>query len=352
MNFTRTTTRTTDISRRTAAAAMLALLAACGGGGGGGDAAPAPGGGGTDPGTPAPAPAPAPAPEPAPTPPTTPALVTGQYRLAAASTDFAGALAAMNAQGAQGYAFLSTLGASQGTFGDFYVSDTAHAGARLEYATQPIAASADAALAQMNAQGAQGFLYKAPMAFSSGSDLRSLYVRDASRSNTYSYERQPITGAVSRAAFDAQLNAQGARGYRFFGPLMAGSDSFSLYGKDASATTYAYTVRDAGAANGAALLQQLNELGAQGFVYVGALLVEGSTVALFEKSSAQNGPVEYRVEESSQGSADQLVARLNERAAQGFFFFSDVGLSDGKIYTLSVKNAVGLRHPLAGPTFP
>ncbi|MDR6214157.1 hypothetical protein QE399_001846 [Paracidovorax wautersii] len=352
MNFTRTTTRTTDISRRTAAAAMLALLAACGGGGGGSDAPPAPGGGdgggggGTDPGTPAP--------PTTPTPPTTPSVVTGQYRLLPAATDFAGALAAMNAQGAEGFAFLSAMGPSgaPGAFGDFYVSDTAHTGVRLEYATQPNAASADAALAQMNAQGTHGFQYKSGVSYGSVSDLRSLYVKDASRSNTYSYERQPATGAVDRAAFDAQLNAQGARGYRFVGPLAVGNEFFSLYVKDASATTYSYTLRDAGAANGAALQQQLSELGAQGFMYQGALVVQGSTVVMFEKSSAQNGPLEYQVEESNQSSLDQMLARLNERAAQGFFFFSDVVAGDGKIYTISVKNAVALRHPLAGITFP
>lgn len=341
-----------NISRRAAAVLVIAMLAACGGGGGGGgggdtgggggggDGGGGGGGGGSNPGT--------------------PVAVTGQYRLQPAATDFNGALAAMNAQGAQGYAFLSSFfpSGNASTFGDFYVSDTAHASSRLDYAMEPVVTTADAALAQMNARGAQGYAYKAGAAYGTTMPIeqRSIYVKDTSRSVTYSYERLASTSSTTKATYEAQLNAQGARGYRIVGPMIVGGEQFNLYSKDNSGATYSYSLRDwvgnFGVADGAALQQQLTEMGAQGYMYQGGMALQGQTVVQFEKSSAQNGAVEYQVEQSTQTTLDGMLARMNERAAQGFFLFSDVIANDGKTYTISVKNAVALRHPLAGISFP
>lgn len=331
----------TQITRRAAVVAAVAALAACGGSGGGGDDSAGGGGdgGGTTPGTP------------------TPVAVTGQYRLLTAAADFTSSLAAMNAQGAQGYAFLSPMGPNASTvFGDFYVTDTAHAASKFDYVALPDAASADAALAQMNAQGAKGYAYKSGMAFGSITDLRSLYVKDTSRSMSYSYERLPTSAATTRTAYESQLNAEGAKGFRSVGPLFVGGDMFNLYGKDSSSATYTYTLRTAtgqfGVANGAALQQQVNELGAQGYLYLGANVLGSETVMIYEKSSTQNGAVEYSVDQSTETSLNQLLAQLNERAAKGYFFFSDIVANDNKIYTISVKNAAALRNPLAGIAFP
>lgn len=284
----------------------------------------------------------------------------GQYRLLPAATDFGGALAAMNAQGAQGYAFFASLfpAANPMTVGDFYISDTAHAGSRLEYATEPDVASADAALAQMNARGAQGYAYKGSTTYGTNLSMeqRSLYVKDTSRSATYSYERQPLSSATTRTDYEAQLNAQGARGYRIVGPLMVGNDEFNLYVKDNSGATYSYSLHDwignFGVADGAALLQQLTGMGAQGYMYQAGMALPGGAVVQFEKSSAQNGAIEYTVDESQPDSLDQVLTRLNARAAQGFFLLGDVMANDGKTWTVSIKNAVAMRHPAAGISFP
>lgn len=339
------------MSRRAAAVVVIALLAACGGGGGGGDDSGGGtggggggggngGGGGSNPGT--------------------PAVVTGQYRMLPAATSFASALSDMNAQGAQGYAFFSSLypGGNVTTFGDFYVSDTAHAGSKLEYVMEPDVASADAALAQMNARGAQGYAYKGGAAYGTTLPIeqRSIYVKDTSRSTTYTYERRASTGTTNRAAYEAQLNEQGARGFRQVGPMFVAGEQFTLYVKDNSGATYSYSLRDwtgnFGIASGAALQQQLTEMGAQGFMYQAGMSIQGQTVVQFEKSSAQSGAIEYAVEESKPGSLDQMLARMNERAARGFFLFGNVVVNDGTTQTISVKNAVALRHPLAGISFP
>ncbi len=339
-----------QMTRRAASLVMAACLAACGGGGGGGGSVGTPpggsdgsggsGGGGNGDGGGAPA-----------------QQVTGQYAMQPAASG-AAALAAFNDQGSRGYAFIgtqSTSGDSAGT--DFYVTDTAHSGSRLAYEFIAQASSGDALVAQLNQQGARGFAFKAPY-LSDASGIRLLTVRDTTRSVTYSYERLPISGSLGSDAFQAQLDAEGARGYRLVGPMGAGADSFNLYVKDSSATTYAYTViplsGSGGMASGDALRQRLNEQGAQGRFYLGAFVLQGQASAqVFEKSSAQSGPIDYDLSTVSlQVSASQRLAAMNQRAAQGLFFVSDLTTDDGSVYTLSARNAASLRSPLAGIAFP
>ena len=340
--------KTADITRRTAAAAVIALLAACGGGGGSDDGASGGGnggggsGGGTNPGT--------------------PALVTGQYRTEPAAQSMAAALTAMNAQGEQGYAFLSALGTNVSglsmEMGDFYLHDSAHAGSKLQYETLPEAVTAATALAQFNQQGARGFAFKSGIAFGSTTDIRTLYVKDTSRSSTFAYEQFPTSSATNRDAFQTQLNAQGARGFRLVGPWGAGNDMFNLYAKDSSTTTYSYKLFDVaapyGMANGDALRSRLDEMGAQGYLFLSAFVLPGNAgVQVFEKSSAQSGAIAYRLQASNpQASVAQLLTQFNAQAAQGYFFFSELFTDDGARHTLSVQGAAHLRHPMAGVTFP
>ncbi len=343
------------MTRRAASLVLAACLAACGGGGGGdGGVGTAPGGGdgsssggggnggGSGGGGGAPA-----------------QQVTGQYAMQPAASGSA-ALAAFNDQGSRGYAFIGTqsTGSGSGSTGtDFYVSDTAHSGSRLAYEFVAQASSGDALVAQLNQQGARGFAFKAPY-LSDASGIRLLTVRDTTRSVTYSYERLPISGSLGSDAFQAQLNAEGARGYRLVGPFGAGPDSFNLYAKDSSATTYAYTVipisGSGGMPSGDALRQRLNEQGAQGRFYLGAFVLQGQASAqVFEKSSAQNGPIDYDLAAVSlQASASQKLAAMNQLAAQGLFFVSDLTTDDRSVYTLSARNAASLRSPLAGIAFP
>ncbi len=349
------------MTRRAAALALTACLAACGGGGGGGDAfgggGTGGGGGGVDGGgngggnggggngggnggggTPSP-------------------QVTGQY-IAQPAASGAALLAAMNDQGSRGYAYLSAMVTGGSAQNDFYVTDTAHASSRLSYETVAQANSGDGLVAQLNQQGARGFAFKGPYMSADGPGISLLTVRDAERGATYSYERQAISGSLSSDAFQAQLNAEGAMGYRLVGPIGAGQDSFNLYARDSSATTYSYTVipvsGSGGMASGDALRQRLNEQGAQGRFYLGAFSLQGGAIGqVFEKSSVQNGPVEYDLSAVNlQQTADQKLAAMNQRAAQGFFFVSDLSIDDGGTYTLSARNAASLRSPLAGVAFP
>ena len=360
---------TADLTRLTATALIASLLAACGGSDGNGDST-AP----TVPGAPAPAPSPAPAPAPGPDPTTpapapapSPANVTGQYRQESAPASMDAALAAMNAQGAQGYAYLATFAVNPGTnsqaLGSFYLQDTAHTGSRLQYVAIAQPATADALLALLNQQGASGFAYKSPMSFGTVSESRGIFVKDTTKSTTYTYEKLPISSTLSRDGFVAQLNAQGARGFRLVGPMTAGNEFFNVYMKDSSANTYAYIgldgLQSSVAAYGDALRQRLNEQGGQGRLWVGDFVVQGNaTASIFEKSASQSGAIRYTVEPAgARSTLDQLQAELNARAAQGLFYFSDVASVETSTnaissFTVSVGGAESLRNPLAGITYP
>jgi hypothetical protein len=79
----------------------------------------------------------------------------------------------------------------------------------------------------------------------------------------------------------------------------------------------------------------------------------GAIGQVFEKGSAQNGPVEYDLSAVNlQQTADQKLAALDQRPAQSFFSVSDLLIDDGITYTLSARNAASLRSPLAGVAFP
>ncbi|CAB5715046.1 Uncharacterised protein [Delftia tsuruhatensis] len=337
-----------QLTRRSAALLLLGSLAACGGGGGGGGGEP----GGGDPGTPG---------NPG---GGTPTPVTGQYRMETAAGSFDAALSAMNALGAQGYAFTYTLASGGASFpapmGDFYVSDTAHAGVRLDYRMVGDVAGVSALVAQLNQQGAQGYLYKSGMAFpDSTQELRNLYVRSATAGSTYSYETRPAVGALDTTGFTQQLAEMSGRGFRYTGPLVSGNDMFNLYVKDSRAPAFEYAVfalaAPFGMASGAALKQRLDEMGAKGHLLRGALVLRGNTegVQLYEKSGDQQGAIEYRVEPvSSSASLAQRLAQFNRNAAEGFFAFGDVVTDDGQFHAISVRNVKRMVHPLAGASFP
>ncbi|MFE8647011.1 hypothetical protein ACFX58_18185 [Sphingomonas sp. NCPPB 2930] len=356
------------MSRLAAATLMTFTLASCGGGGdGGGNAdigapvtpAPAP--------TPAPSPSPSPPPSPAPAPAPAPAPVasTGQYRLEAGATSNDAAVARMNSLGQEGYAFVGSVASTSGNavaIGDLYVKDTARTATRLQYRTAAPATGATAILAQLNAQGAAGFAYKSDVAFfpvGTPSAAVSLFVTDTSKSSTYAYETQPSANPMARAALLSQLNAQGARGFRFSGPYLGSlsqGDFFNLYAKDsASGANFAYSFFDDRFASGADLQQRLTAQGAQGLLYRGPYLVDNlqTSVQMYEKRSTQSGAIEYRTEARASGeSLQQTLARLNAQAAQGYFYLGDFGVADGSTHTIYVKNAVDVGNPLSGPVFP
>lgn len=347
-----------QITRRTAALLLISTLAACGGGGDGGSGGSNGGGGGSEGGggntgggngggTGNQA-------------------VTGTYKLGGqTAASHAQMLNAANSMGADGYALFSSLAGSISPttteIGDFYLTDTAHAGRKFSYVNPAAQSSRIAFLAQLNQQGSSGYMYKSDAVFSDVSDIRSVYVKDNSRSDQFSY-RTVTPVAKTAEDFAAELNGQGAAGYRYLGSQIINNELFSLYAKRNDSVTYTYQVDKLGssfsAADAAAMRTRLAPKGADGWFIrgtqgLGSDPMNMNYVDVFEKSSAQNGAIEYLVEASA--SSDSLTTQLNNmnaNAAKGFFYFSGIMTADGKTSTIYVKNSAWMINPLAGVTFP
>ncbi|QQN70561.1 MULTISPECIES: hypothetical protein [Comamonas] len=347
-----------QITRRTAALLLISTLAACGGGGDGGSGGSNGGGGGSEGGggntgggngggTGNQA-------------------VTGTYKLGGqTAASHAQMLNAANSMGADGYALFSSLAGSisptSTEIGDFYLTDTAHAGRKFSYVNPAAQPTRIAFLAQLNQQGSSGYMYKSDAVFSDVSDIRSVYVKDNSRSDQFSY-RTVTPVAKTAEDFAAELNGQGAAGYRYLGPQIINNELFSLYAKRNDSVTYTYQVDKLGssfsAADAAAMRTRLAPKGADGWFIrgtqgLGSDPMNMNYVDVFEKSSAQNGAIEYLVEASA--SSDSLTTQLNNmnaNAAKGFFYFSGIMTADGKTSTIYVKNSAWMINPLAGVTFP
>lgn len=344
-----------QITRRTAALLLISTLAACGGGGdggsGGGGGGSEGGGGNTGGGNGG---------------GTGNQAVTGTYKLGGqTAASHAQMLNAANSMGADGYALFSSLAGSisptSTEIGDFYLTDTAHAGRKFSYVNPAAQPTRIAFLAQLNQQGSSGYMYKSDAVFSDVSDIRSVYVKDNSRSDQFSY-RTVTPVAKTAEDFATELNGQGAAGYRYLGPQIINNELFSLYAKRNDSVTYTYQVDKLGssfsAADAAAMRTRLAPKGADGWFIrgtqgLGSDPMNMNYVDVFEKSSAQNGAIEYLVEASA--SSDSLTTQLNNmnaNAAKGFFYFSGIMTADGKTSTIYVKNSAWMINPLAGVTFP
>lgn len=350
-----------QLTRRSAAMLMLASLAACGGGGGGNDGGGIGGGsdggpgegngggnsgGGNDGGTGNQA-------------------VTGTYKLGGqTATSHAQMLDAANSMGADSYVLFGPLvGAISATgaeIGDFYLTDTAHAGRKFSYVNPAAQPSRIGFLAQLNQQGSSGYMYKSDAVFSDISDTRSIYVKDNSRSDQFSY--RTVAPATTAENFAAELNAQGVEGYRYLGPQMVSNEMFSLYAKRNDSVTYSYQVdklsSPSSAADAVEMRARLAQKGADGWFIRGTQGLGNdpmsmSYVDVFEKSSAQNGAIEYLVEAASINDAlTTQLSNMNANAAKGFFYYSGIVTADNKTSTIYVKNIAWMIHPLAGVSFP
>ena len=336
---------------------MCAALAACGGGDDSSSApspapvpAPSPSPGPAPSPSPAPAPSPTPPPSPAPTPAPDPATITGQYTTAALTIgspdEF---LTQANALGQQSYAFVHGI-AFGPEFANLYVRDSAHTESRLSYFVEPSATSASASLTALNARGAQGWAFKGDWGFDGGSVPYAMYVRDSARPATYSFAHD--AAQTSWTAELAQHNARGAQGFRYLGPYSYGTDTqiYDLYMRTSSPDAI-YTMQMQPRPQPSTTAEQfealLDERGAQRQVFTGeyALGPSSEVVLLFEGGSQQTGALDYRVVARAQGETlAQWVGRANAQAAQGYMHLGDTTMSPtAPVFSIYVK---GLTMPM------
>jgi hypothetical protein len=196
------------------------------------------------------------------------------------------------------------------------------------YEALPPAADAPTFLDRLNAHGARAFRFFSGLAFTTGPtsvEVVEAYVKDAE--TTYSFELLPVASSV--ADLEAQLNAQGARGFKWGGPYVVGGQSRTLYRKDnGSASTFTYAVLVA-PADSTGYLSQTNAQGGNGYYSVGgAYLVGGTTVLVYQKDT--QGSATYGYEALGQpGSNADFLAQFEAQGARGFRFKTGYVFSDG-----------------------
>jgi hypothetical protein len=109
-----------------------------------------------------------------------------------------------------------------------YMKDSAAAGS-VSYEFLPPAANRDAFIAQLNNEGAKGFRWKVDSVFNAGTpsqQIVSLFVKNSSE-GTYSYDTQ--TPAAKSADFVTQANAQGAKSALYYGDQSFGTSPVVIY---------------------------------------------------------------------------------------------------------------------------
>jgi FG-GAP-like repeat len=210
---------------------------------------------------------------------------THSYKTQPAPTTAAALVTLLNAEGALGFRYFGDMTFDATLPSKYTVSlfTKDNSGATYTYKQLPPASSEATFLAQVNAEGANGFAYVSDVAYPSGGGflIASLFVKENSSAAVYSYESRP--SAVDVTAFLAQANAQGIRGFRYRGDLFVGSSLFSLFMKNSTAQyRFVFEARTP-QATAAAYVTQSNAEGARGFVYAGDFAFGGfpTTISSF-----------------------------------------------------------------------
>jgi hypothetical protein len=312
--------------------ALAATLAACGGGGDGGG-----GGFAGLPVIPAPAPAPPAPPPPAPPPPApapAPATRTFMYEALAPSADASAFLDRLNAQGARAFRFFSglafTTGPTSAEVVEAYVKD---AETTYTFELLPDTASVGDLQAQLSAQGARGFKWGGP--YMVGGQIRALYRKDNSSSSTYTYS--VLTAPADSAGYLAQANAQGGNGYfSVAGAYMVGGTTVLVYQKDSQGSaTYGYEALGQPGSD-ADFLAQLEAQGARGFRFKTGYVFSDGIRLLYEKDLSQSATFSYQNLQPAANSADYIV-QANAEGAKGNALVGDYALPSGQIRTLYIR---------------
>ena len=315
------------------AAALATVLAACGGGGTDTPPAPPPGGD-----------------------------VSGVYRQEPTPANAQAAAQQLDRMGASGHVWVSGVASNEPApqTAQLFLNSTLRPAATFRYALDAEPGTMAQWLAQLNERGRQGYAYKGDYAYETA---RMVFVKDlrpAYAAVTYGYESLPAGNDASLSALLAQLNTQGARGFRWLGlraTSVAPATFSNVYMKDNShPSAYSYTAHALGAspapADGQALLSAMRQGSAAGAHYLGTWQSASGYAMLFEQQAGDAAAVEYALEPvSAHETLASLLAAINAQAARGWFYWSDHVTADGRVHRIYVKNRV-LHHPLYGLVYP
>jgi hypothetical protein len=199
------------------------------------------------------------------------------------------------------------------------------------------ATSAASFVTASNTQGAARFFYYGDNIFGNvNNPSLSIYARALSRSITYT--TQTSVAATSQSAFLAQLNTNGASGFRFIGNQIFGGQIESTFVKDSTNAVYSYRSR-ASAADATSFLTALNDEGAAGYQYQGDVtFIEGASFAsyaLFARNTSANSTYTYE-SLANVNSATELLQQANAQGARQFRYRGGQTFGSAAFVTVSV----------------
>lgn len=278
---------------------------------------------------------------------TGPSIDTAPYAGNTLATNRTQAESNLNARGARGYAFVGPMASYQQTW-SMELYKQGNIGETYSYKLLNVAGvSAAARLASMEAEGARGYLYKSTIIY--GIDIANLvdiFVKSSARNTTtYSYR-------MKAEGFNLDsLQANGAEGYAYRGQIVIDNLTQSLYVKDNSANAqYDYKTSTHAMLGDGLMLATMNELGAQAYAYHGSIYTGGKFLALYVRSSANHSPYSYTLDSKFIGGMDETVSALNKRTASGESYYGD--MMDGQNAMSVFYKGPAIVHPLLGPVFP
>jgi Divergent InlB B-repeat domain len=195
------------------------------------------------------------------------------------------------------------------------------------YEALTLTTSAATLLDQLNLQGARGLRSMGDRGFGTSfgqtDEFASLYVKEANTTYTYEILALPATAPVMLT----QLNDQGARGYAFYGALAFSiglPNSGALYIKEnGSSATFAYELPDA-ANSEAAFLTQANSQGDNGFFSVSPYIFTSDvteTKHIYVKDNSSSAKFTYVTQPYFDPSTpEQFIAQADEQGQLGYKF--------------------------------
>ena len=230
-------------------------------------------------------------------------------------------LTLLNAQGAQGRAYIGPyLGGGLPTAGvELFLRPTPTI--TLAYVREAAPRQTpEAFVAQLDAQGARGFAFKGPLLLGVGTEL--VFVKNAARGVTYTYATAPSSDDATATL--RTLDEQGAKGFTYLTDYITDDSQPAVRVRvfqkvvGAPATTYRYALSTA-PTDRAAAEAELTTRGQTGGVWRGAMAFGATSSFLFETAST-TGTVKYAIEDEPGGDTNAMLTKLNARGAEGYFY--------------------------------
>lgn len=179
-------------------------------------------------------------------------------------------------------------------------------------------------VASINRKASLGFQYRGEYAFSDG--YFSIYSRDLSKFASYFYASFP--SETSKLSFLALVNEQGKKGFKYWSDYYLGPSMSSIFFQNKlSEERYSYKALTP-AMSSAEFLAQANNEGAAGSRYLGNYMFADGTISLYVKNDARSGTFSYLVTQYFDSSSE-FLSKANELGAQGFRFIGPRAFKDG-----------------------